>query len=493
MLNLKLLSDGELEKIHYNSLKILEKIGVKIPNEEVLKIFKNNGAEINFENNIAKIPSALVENALKVAVDKQNKYYKNNNDLLLNFKGWMSENNLQNIYEYREFIKRTGSIRDLLNAIVIGNSLKNIERISCFVKPEGYSDEYSSIINYFLLYLFSKKRYFIGPLNTLNAAKCIIEMAKVIAENEFQLKNGSLVEFELEAVENLVFSGEDLLKAIEFSRNKMKILPGGWYWMGYHTPMTYASAITLSNANILAAITITILINPDCMFFDYVFGTQTVNLREKDISLFGGPNQVIFSITGRQLANFYGFKKCISNAGLTDSMQYDFQSGFERGVTAALAFANGTNHIGLQGIVGADQGVSFEELLINNEYLDFLNFIFNRKIEINDKTFNFEDIQKKGVGGNFLDYKKNINIKDVYWDSDIFVSEHMKDWSINKIINNIGKKINEILEQNFPPELLISEDKVKRLEDIIMFYTKDKKFLSKLKRELNSLLLKEIN
>lgn len=487
-----LISDSELEKIHHYSLKILDEIGINVPNEEILDIFKNNGAKVDFEKNIVKIPPALVKKSLKIAVDKQNKYYKDyikSNDFqTAGFKGWMSECNLENIYDYGKFTKRKGSVRDLLNSIVIGNSLENMERMSCFVLPEGYSEKYYSIINFYLLYLFSKKRYFIGPLGDLNSTKCIIDMAKIIAVNDFIFRNGSLVEFELEAVGNLVFSGEDLLKAVEFSRNKMKILPGGWYWMGYHTPMTYESAIILSNANILAAMVIVILINPDCLFFDYVFGTQTVNMEDKNVSLFGNPNQIIFSIVGRQLANYYGFKKCMTNSGLTDSVNNDFQSGFERGVSAALSFAYGVNNIGLQGIVGPDMGVSFEELLIDNEYFDFFNFLFSRKIKINNETFDFEDIKEKGIGRNFLDYKNKINIREVYWDSDIFISESVEKKKDIEPNRNVKQKINDIIKHNFPPRPVIDNDKIQELERIILFYTKDIEFLDKLKQEVKCAL-----
>ena len=64
--NFTLMSDSELEKIHHYSLKILDEIGINVPNEEILDIFKNNGAKVDFEKNIVKIPPALVKKSLKI-------------------------------------------------------------------------------------------------------------------------------------------------------------------------------------------------------------------------------------------------------------------------------------------------------------------------------------------------------------------------------------------------------------------------------------------
>ena len=381
MFSLKILSEDDIKKIHLESLKILQNIGIKVNHRVLLEIFKDNGACIDFNNKIVKIPKSLVNKCIKKAVKKQNDYYGKygeKNDKTYQLKGWMSESNLSYLFDYDSQSKRKGKIQDMLYAIILGNNLENIERISCFIIKEDNKNEYYTILNYYLLYLFSKKRFFMGALNSLKAAKCIIEMAKVVADDEMQLINGKLVEFELEAISNLEFSKEHIDIAFEFAKNNMKILPGGWFWMGYHTPYTYASAIAVSNANILAAMIIVMLINPNNLFFDFVFGTQSISRYDNTFPLFGSPNQVFFSIAGKQLAKFYGFKKCIANSGLTDSSGYDYQSGFERGVTAALSIAGGVDQIGLQGIVGADRGVSFEELISDNEMLIIL-ILFSEK------------------------------------------------------------------------------------------------------------------
>ena len=59
----KFVSKEEIKKIHENSLRILEEVGVVFENERAQKIFKDAGATV--EDTVVKIPAKLVEDALK--------------------------------------------------------------------------------------------------------------------------------------------------------------------------------------------------------------------------------------------------------------------------------------------------------------------------------------------------------------------------------------------------------------------------------------------
>ncbi len=60
---IKYLSDSEIKEIHQHSLRILEEIGMRMPHEEALTVFKQAGAEI-VDSDIVRIPEKLVDQAL---------------------------------------------------------------------------------------------------------------------------------------------------------------------------------------------------------------------------------------------------------------------------------------------------------------------------------------------------------------------------------------------------------------------------------------------
>src|SRR4030065_1471325 len=60
----QILSDGDLDRIHWGTLHILEKVGVQVDSVSCRKLVKDNGCTVDEKTRIAKIPSHLVEEAL---------------------------------------------------------------------------------------------------------------------------------------------------------------------------------------------------------------------------------------------------------------------------------------------------------------------------------------------------------------------------------------------------------------------------------------------
>jgi len=63
----QILSEDERQKIHEESLKVLQEIGVKFLSQRALKVLNDNGAKIDRDTGIAKISAEMVEQALKTA------------------------------------------------------------------------------------------------------------------------------------------------------------------------------------------------------------------------------------------------------------------------------------------------------------------------------------------------------------------------------------------------------------------------------------------
>ena len=484
--NFDFLSEEDIKKIHSTSLKILKEIGIKVPHKTILDVFRRNGASVDFETEIVKINEDLVEKMLKKALENQKKYYSKKENKDEGIRGWMIFNKSGDYIDYKDYKKKKASIRDIINAILIGNSLEYTKRISHFVEPKKYR-EFNDVICYYLLFVYSKKRNFLGYIGSAESARCIIEMAKVIEEDAMVLKSGRLLEYELLPVNNLEYSKEALDITLEFVKNNLKILVGHWCWMGYHTPLAYASALTLSNANLLAGISIIMMLNPKQLYLDYIMDIFTANRHYKNAPLFGSPNQAIFAIAAKQIADYYGFEVIRANVGLTDAIENNFQSGFERGVSAALTIACGADIIGLEGLNGANQGISFDQLVIDNELLSYLNFIFNKKITVNKETLNFEKIWKKGIGANFQeDLEDKESLQKAYWESEIFNYKNYDNFIVNESYKKISARINEILKNNYPPEPAISKEKIEKLDKLIESYIKNKDILLAFKEELRS-------
>ena len=60
------LSETQCERLHWASLEILERVGVRLYLREALDIFKKAGADIS-DDNLVRLPSGMVEKALTTA------------------------------------------------------------------------------------------------------------------------------------------------------------------------------------------------------------------------------------------------------------------------------------------------------------------------------------------------------------------------------------------------------------------------------------------
>jgi trimethylamine--corrinoid protein Co-methyltransferase len=100
-------------------------------------------------------------------------------------------------------------------------------------------------------------------------------------------------------------------------------------------------------------------------------------------------------------------------AGMADSKLPDAQSGYEKGITTALAGLAGANLIyESSGMLASLLGASFEQFVIDDELLGYaLRAV--RGIEVNDDTMNLDIIKDAVLGdGHFLGAAQTLAIME---------------------------------------------------------------------------------
>ena len=194
---------------------------------------------------------------------------------------------------------------------------------------------------------------------------------------------------------------------------------------GATAPVTVAGTLTLENAEILASMFIIYVL---CgKITDYSAPVHSMDMKTMLCS-FGSANQALFAVAVAQMADFYGLKS-MSNAGLTDALMPDFQGGIEKGITACFNFLSGGRSMGAMGIVGADQGISLEQLILDNEWIEYYNYIV-RGFEVTPDTIGLDAIAEAGIKGNFLDLDHTFEYwRESYLQSDIFLRDNFANWT----------------------------------------------------------------
>ena len=66
-LKISILEDDEIKQINQNTRTVLEEVGVTFPSKRALKLFAEVGAKVDFNNQIVKIPSHLLDKYLSTS------------------------------------------------------------------------------------------------------------------------------------------------------------------------------------------------------------------------------------------------------------------------------------------------------------------------------------------------------------------------------------------------------------------------------------------
>lgn len=398
----RILSDAEVVRIHESSLRILSEIGLRVPHAAVLERLRAHGAQVDMDTQVVRIPEAALAPVLKAA-RTGNHAFRKTDDTVEPVTGSVSTQVFR--MDYRTGTRRAGTLADVREGIALIEGLHNIPRANAVVVPSDAA--VPDVASFLQIYKYARKD---GGAYILSAhsAKYIIRMAQCM---------GRRVPYLLDTVSPLQFTHESLAIALEFAQAGMPLTMTPLVMAGSTGPVTLAGALTLQNAEALALLFVIWVLTGEIA--QYVASGHSSDVMHTMMCSFGSPNQALFGIGAAQMAAWYGLTAG-SNSGLTDALFPNFQGGFEKGFTSALSVLAGCREIGGQGIAGADQGFSFEQLVLDDCWLDAFRYVL-RGVEVDEETIGFDVLAEVGIGGNFLGEEHTVAyMRDNWWQSTLF-------------------------------------------------------------------------
>jgi len=426
-MQVKILEDHQIEKVHLKTLEILENTGVNVPHEEILSKFEGCGAIVDHKSNIVKIPSNLVMELVSKAGKSFTMYGR---DLSKTAEFGVGKRNYNSSAGQAFWIDNVGDQRrhttlsDVTEATRLGDALEQITIPGAMSDPLEIPLKWRSIQVAFEMIKNTDKPITFW-FTDRQSAKYLIDLLISLRGDEKSAQRYPLFYPLFEPISPLSFpfNGIDLL--FETARLNLPVHIGPMAQMGISAPATVAGTLAQENAEILAAICITQLIRegmPVC----YGGICHAFDMRDTQI-IFGGPEQAIFSVAMSQIGKYYGLPVYI-NAGLTDSKRPDAQAGLESGITLSLGIASGADIFGHMGICGADQGTSLDILIMQSEIISYLEST-NRLSNFDDETFATDLINEVGPKGSFLNKHHTAkNIRKELWFPTLLDRNNYDNW-----------------------------------------------------------------
>jgi len=304
-MSLNVLTADEVDDIHLSTLEVFERTGIFAESTEALDIYADGGCSVDRERHIVRIPSYVVEEALRSAPPLFTLYGRNEaNDITLE-PGRVGFTNFSSgimVIDLETGEHRESTTQDLLDIGRLNDYLSDIDTYEVPVGARDVPPETAAIHNFEAMLLSSTKPISAEPLDSYEMQR-IIEMATAAAGGEDELRARPILYFEACPVSPLKLHADVTDVIIAAARAGLPNNIISMAMAGASAPVTLAGTLVTHNAEVLAGITLAQLTERGSPVF-YGSSTTAMDLRLAQASV-GSPECAMISAAVAQLARQY--------------------------------------------------------------------------------------------------------------------------------------------------------------------------------------------
>jgi len=459
------LSEDQLQKLHLGALEVLRRTGIRFHHEEALEMLETAGAFVS-DGNLVRFPSRLVDEALAAVPERvvmcdrdgdpamyledQNVYFGTGSDCL-------------NLLDHETGEARKFTRDDLVDAYRLCDALPNIH----FVMSVGIPEDVDPKMTYdaqMALMLEHTTKPIVFVTDNLATCRRAIDMAAAVAGGHEALREQQHILLYSEPSSPLQQSETAIDKLLLMAENELPVVHSPGPLMGGTAPITIASGLVMSLAEILSALVVHQMRNPGAPF---VFGAGLHHMDMKSTQIcYGGPEFQLTKAAVAQLGRWYGMPTW-GYAGCTDAKVMDEQAAAEAMLSVLMAKLTGANLIHDVGYMESGLTGSFEMIVLTDELVDMTNSLING-IEVSDETMMLDELDRVGPGGHFLNTDATMERFQDFWYPDLMSREIRETWverGATTMRDRLRDKVRQILAEHETASL--AADRKERLEEIL--------------------------
>jgi len=426
------LTRNQIKKMHQEALKLIEKIGLKIPHEGIMRRLSGIKGVIK-EKDRVKFDGWLVEECLRELSYPQEKIPTR--PILIS-----------GAYEQNVLDIDTGNIRyatsqDLVDLIKLADSYGMLG--SAPVRPMDLPPSLAEIAMYKISWENSPRRcnsiLEANPKSSIKVADYVYEMSKV-ADKFFSIGVWITSPFTI--------SPDDLKVLYYFIDKNVPLWIATMPIAGATAPIHMIGAYVQSLAELFAGYTMLKLLNPGtyvyCSIIDsiraYPFDMKYGNF------VYGSPEDIWGTLLQVQLNKYYGIP-VIAKSLLTSSPLPDAQAAAEKAAHTIIATVFKVDGYTNAGLLAIDDIYSAEQLVIDYEIFQYAQQ-FQRGFDFSEETLATSIIEEVVLkGGNFLSHESTLDLfRDAFWIPEVFEHLTLRQWQ-NKGEKPIRKRIKDIVKR----------------------------------------------
>lgn len=412
------LSDEERIKIHRDSIRILEEVGVRFPSSTALTLLEGKGAIVNWDRQIAYIPETMVNAALAKA-PKHFVMGARNQEMDVVLPSKVTLYNMDgcgvNTLDFATGTRRPAVIRDVEDSARIFEELELCNVYWPPISPGDVPCGARSIISSGTAFMNTSK-HIMDEVKRKEEVPYIIEMSKAILGDAGKVEDRKLYSVTYCTVAPLCHDEAMLEATMDLSKYLAPILVYPMPACGTTGPASLRSNVALANAEALSSIVIFQLASPGVPI---LYGSALGVVNVKSGMFLEGAVETALQMTAMgEMGKFYRLPTM--NAGcLTDAKAPGLQAVMEKVLSSLPLVLAEIDVIQGIGLIESSMTLSLEQMIIDGEIANLCKRMKDG-ISVSDDHDYFEDIKAVGQGGHFLKQK---NTRAAFRSSEFFQAE----------------------------------------------------------------------
>lgn len=422
-----MISDDEVERIHFAALRILETIGVRCAVKEARDIFADAGAIVDETENRVRVGRDIVEAALQTAPSELTLTPRNGARAVKLGGDWLTTAAVLGPPACTDLIRgrRSGTLADLAELLKLTQFFNIVQMNGWPVEPLDCEVRFRHLDAALAMltltdkvpYVFCQSRQRIEDVLRL----CAIARGETL--EQFGQRPG--VFSIINTNTPLQYDVPMTIGVMDMARHGQPTLLTPFVIAGASTPATIASAMAITCAEVLFGVTLAQLVRPGAPI---LFGCASKNVDMRTGSpAYGLADMMKCTLIGGQMARRYGLPLRSSNFSASNIP--DFASGYESANAVSSAVSAGANL--LMHVAGWVEGglcSSYEKFVLDCEVAQSMAHVLEPVI-VDDDTLALDEIAEVGPGGHFFGTARTIaTVEDAFYRPLISITQNYGAW-----------------------------------------------------------------
>jgi trimethylamine--corrinoid protein Co-methyltransferase len=391
-------SADQVEEMHYGTLEVLRRTGVKVLVAEAREMLRKAGCWIDGE--VVRFPSHLVEWAVRTAPSRV-VLCDRNGQPAMEMEGYKTYfgtgSDCPNVIDAYTGERRQGRLQDVANFARLADALPNIDFVMCMTIAQEL-DQATSDVHHFEAMLNHTTKPICFTAWNVDNLKDIVEICEVVAGGAEAFRRSPFAILYSEPVSPLQHIVEGTTKLMYVAEKGLPVVYTPGMAFGATAPVTSAGGLLVANAELLSGLVIAQLAREGTPFV-YGGGVAIMDMLYMGV-VYAAPEFLVNMGALCDIARYYQLP-VFSFGGCSDAKVFDQQASLEGTLwilTTALTGGNMSHDVGY---VNSGLTACMEMVVMSDEVIGLVRRIMGG-IEVTEETMALDVIDRVGPGGHFL-------------------------------------------------------------------------------------------